>query len=33
MVANNIFAIELEKESNSNRQSAWFYFSVEGIRG
>ena len=23
----------MEKESNSNRVSGWFYFSVEGIKG
>lgn len=29
----NIYEVELEKETNSNRVSAWFYFSVEGLKG
>lgn len=33
MIAANTFEIELERETNSNRVSSWFYFSAEGIRG
>jgi hypothetical protein len=33
MVAANTYSITLERETNSNRGSAWFYFSVEGLRG
>jgi cytosolic carboxypeptidase protein 2/3 len=29
----NAYDIELEKETNSNRVSNWFYFSVEGLKG
>lgn len=32
-LAANTFGIDLERETNSNRGSAWFYFSVEGLRG
>ena len=33
LVAHNTYQIELEKETNSNRISGWFYFNVEGIKG
>lgn len=32
-VGANSYRIELEKEVNSNRQSSWFYFTVEGVKG
>jgi hypothetical protein len=33
MTTHNTYKLELERETNSNRTSAWFYFSVEGVRG
>jgi hypothetical protein len=33
LIAGNTYQIELEKETNSNRISGWFYFNVEGIKG
>jgi hypothetical protein len=33
IIAPSTYQIWLERETNSSRQSAWFYFSVEGLRG
>ena len=29
----NTYEIELQRQTNSNRTSAWFYFSVQGVKG
>lgn len=33
LIAFNTYVIDLQKETNSNRISSWFYFNVEGIKG
>lgn len=33
LTAASTYTIELERETNSMRRSAWFFFSVEGLKG
>jgi hypothetical protein len=33
LTAASTYQIELERETNSTRRSAWFFFSVEGLKG